>query len=462
MLKPAIKFAAILCLGMGTLSASAQLAGMRPAFQAGPGMHMHSSMSGQFVVRDADGPGGRPVQLNKDTEAHYVRVDSTLLTVSCERIKHALLTEMDAPDNWRDRIYIDLRHARTLNDTVIISSEPFGRDWNYHVSLPDTVERTRLVTSMVDVLLLEMANRKAGRSAEIPTWLGFGLCEDILRSSDIELVLKPARPVGAGMTFSSLMISGTKTNALAIAHADLRAAPPLTLDQLSWPDETRLDGAEGETYRSSAQLLVHDLLELRDGHAAMRAFIQELPEHLNWQLSFLHAFRADFGSQLDLEKWWALRLVDFTGRDIFETWSPEVSWDKLEEIIRPVVEVRTRVNELPLRSEVKLQTIIEKWDVPRQVETLKERSKLLYSLRSRVSQEFAKLVDDYRRTIDVYLEKRREAGYLRTPLTREVMGLDEVERQTIADLNVLDSIREDLRPKPQILQSAEVKQDANH
>jgi len=264
--------------------------------------------------------------------------------------------------------------------------------------------------------------------------------------------LKPGREVRAGV----------KTNSLAIAHADLRAAPPLTLDQLSWPDEARLEGAEGETYRSSAQLLVHDLLQLRDGHAAMRAFIQELPQHLNWQLSFLHAFRADFASQLDLEKWWALQLVDFTGRDIFQTWSPEESWNKLEEIIRPVVEVRTKVNELPLRTEVKLQTIIEKWDVPRQVETLKERSKLLFSLRSRVSQEFAKLVDDYRRTIDVYLDKRHQAGYLRTPLTREVMGLDEVERQTIADLDLLDSIREDLRPKAKTMQSAGVKQDTSH
>ena len=427
-----IKFAAILCLGLGMLSAGAQVGGTRPGFQTIPGPPMHSSLSGQFVVREANGPGGKPITLNNDTEAHYVRVDPTLLTVSCERIKHALLTEMDAPDNWHDKIYIDLRHARTLNDSVIIGSEPFGRDWSYHVSLPDTVEKTRLVTSMVDVLLLEMANRKAGRCAEIPTWLGLGLSEDILRSSDIELVLKPAKLVRAGVASSMVTTSGTKTNSLAIAHADLQAAPPLTLDQLSWPDEERLEGAEGETYRSSAQLLVHDLLQLRDGHTAMRAFIQELPQHLNWQLSFLHAFRADFGSQLDLEKWWALQLVDFTGRDIFQTWSPEESWDKLDEIIRPTVEVRTKVNELPLRMQMPLQTIIEKWDVPRQMETLKEKSKLLYTLRSRVSQEFAKLVDDYRKTIDIYLDKRRQAGYLRTPLTREVMGLDEVERQTIA------------------------------
>ncbi len=422
---------------------------------------MHSSLTGQFVIRDADGPGGNPVPLGKDTAVHYIRVDPTLLAVSCERIKHALLTEIDTPDKWQDKIFIDLRRARTLNDTVIISSEPFGRGWSYHVSLPDTVENNRLVTSIVDVLLLEMANRKAGRSAEIPTWLGLGLCEDMLRSSDIELVLKPAKPAGAGVTYSMITASGTKTNALAIAHADLQAAPPLTLDQLSWPDEARLEGAEGGTYRSSAQLFVHELLRLPDGHAAMRAFIQELPQRLNWQAFVFARVSGGFwqpagrGKNGGRSNWWILR-----GRDDFRRpGRQEESWNKLEvKSSGPVVEVRTKVNELPLRTQMPLQMIIQKWDVPRQMEMLKERSKLLYSLRSRVSQEFAKLVDDYRRTIDVYMDKRRQAGYLRTPLTRQIMGLDEVERQTIADLNVLDSIREDLRPKPKIAQSTDAEQ----
>jgi hypothetical protein len=247
------------------------------------------------------------------------------------------------------------------------------------------------------------------------------------------------------------------TNSLASAHADLMSTPPLTLDQLSWPDDSRLDGPSGEAFRASAQLFVHDLLQLRDGRMAMRAFIQNLPQHLNWQLTFLDAFHTDFGNQLDLEKWWALRLADFTGRDVFQTWNPQESWEKLRQIVQPIVDVRTRASELPSHKEVTLQAIIETWDVARQYGFLQERSKQLYWLRTRVSQELAKITDDYRRTIDGYLDKRLRDGQIRTAHTQAVMGLDRVAQQAIYDLNVLDSIREDLRPKPQSVQSVDVR-----
>lgn len=460
-----LKLAAILSVALAPLAVPAQVL---PAptythgFRFGSGATIHTSLSRQFEVREAEDTGGNSIPVNDEPGVHYVRVDPTMLTVSCERIKHAFLTEINAPDNWRDKIYIELRRAQTLNDRVIIESGQYGLDWSYHVSLPDTVENTRLVTSLVDVLLLEMANRKAGHSAEIPAWLGYGLSQDILRSSHIELVLEAPKTDAHGLKISTVSISSTNTNSLAIARADLLAAPPLTLEQLSWPDPARLDTPEGETYRSSAQFFVHELLRLKGGQAAMRSFIQELPQHLNWQLSFLDAFRADFESQLALEKWWELRLVDFTGRDISQTLSAEESWDRLEEIIRPVIEVRTRPNELPSRSTTTLQAIIEKWDVTKQFGFLRDRSQRLYLLRSRVSQELAKLVDDYRGTIDLYLDKRTRDGYLQTARAQAVIGLDHVARQTIADLNILDSIGEDLRPKPVILQSADAGQGINH
>jgi hypothetical protein len=110
-----------------------------------------------------------------------------------------------------------------------------------------------------------------------------------------------------------------------------------------------------------------------------------------------------------------------------------------------------------LHSETSLQAIIEKWDVTQQFAILRERSKRLYLLRSRVSQELAKLTDDYRRTIDLYLDKRLRDGQIRTAHTQAVMGLDHIAQQAINDLNVLDSIREDLRPKPPSVQSVDVR-----
>jgi hypothetical protein len=455
------KFAVIACLAFAMLNVGAQsFPGMAPGGEVrrGPGAPIHVSMSRQFMIRETDNPNARPIPLGTDPSVRYVRLDPSLLTVSCERIKHAVLTELDAPDKWHDRIFIDLRHAQTLEDEVIIASQPLERGWSYHVSLPDTIENSRLVTSLIDVLLLEMANRNAnGQSAEVPAWLGYGVSEDVMRSTQAELVLEPAKPNAFGMNVGTFAVVGLMTNAMALAHANLQATPPLTVDQLSWPDEARLEGADGETYRSSAQLFVHDLIQLKGGPAALRAFIGELPEHLNWQLSFLHAFRADFASQLELEKWWALRLVDFTGRDLLQAWNPEVSWQKLNDIVRPIVEVRARAEDLPSREEVSLQTIIEKWDMSRQFGFLQKKSRELYVLRSRVSQELAKLTDDYRRTIDLYLDKRAQERILRSARAQEVLGIDHGARQTIDDLNVLDGIREDLRPKPVTIQSADAR-----
>ena len=107
--------------------------------------------------------------------------------------------------------------------------------------------------------------------------------------------------------------------------------------------------------------------------------------------------------------------------------------------------------------EVSLQTIIEKWDMARQFGFFQERSRQLYLLRSRVSQELAKLTDDYRRTIDLYLDKRRRDGYVHSARAQAVLGIDHGARQTIDDLNVLDNIREDLRPKPLTIQSADAR-----
>jgi hypothetical protein len=443
------------------LPAGAQTTGKLPFSFKGVAANSHTSLTGQFVIRDLSDSNLYPIPFGNNPAVHYVRVDPTLLTVSCERIKHAFVTELGTTDKWQDKIYIDIRRARTLNDTVVVQADRYGRYWNYRVSMPDTLDQKRVVTTVVQLLLLEMANRHATQTVEVPPWLAHGITQDLMRSSQAELVLERAPPMPAGREFIIPSRDIQNTNALTYAHDLLKSQPPLTVEQLSWPEEAQLEGEAGEVFRSSSQLFVHELLQLKDGPTAMRAFVDELPEHLNWQLSFFHAFRADFGTQLDLEKWWALRVVDFSGRDFAQAWSIDESWNKLEEIIHPTVDVRTRANELPFRTQVSLQVIIQKWEVPRQVEFLKQRSQLLYSLRSRVSQEYAKLVDDYRKTIDKYLIRRSREGFLRSAKAMEVMGNDNVADTTLADLNLLDSIREDLRPKPRSLQSAIANRGTN-
>ena len=243
-----------------------------------------------------------------------------------------------------------------------------------------------------------------------------------------------------------LNVDWRRANPLTIAHDELHESPPLTLEELSWPKAGQLEGKSGEIYRSSAQLFVHELLQFRDGRECLRAMVRELAQHLNWQISLREAFHSHFASQLEVEKWWALKLVEFTGRDLSQTWPSEVSRRKLEEIIHPTVEVRAEAKDLPLRTEMSLQTIIMEWDFSRQAGVLHERVQQLFLLRARVSQDVVNLVDDYRRALESYLKERGKEGFSVTG-KQSLRGPDRTALETMRELDVLDIRREQLAVK---------------
>src|SRR6185295_12273520 len=94
--------------------------------------------------------------LNLAANTNFVRLEPTLLTVSCERIKQILGHELGATAPWRGRIYLTVNSAQTSDETITIASQSFKDGWRYGVELPEVVERARFVRVMVQVLLLEM------------------------------------------------------------------------------------------------------------------------------------------------------------------------------------------------------------------------------------------------------------------------------------------------------------------
>src|SRR5262249_46739851 len=122
------------------------------------------------------------------TSAHRVQLDPTLVAVSCERVKKVLLSELEARDRWRGRIYVDLHPARSPDEVITVTSFFRGGEWNYSMDLPSPLAASRLVSATVQVLLLEMADRNSTSSVEIPLWLAEGLTRQIIFSSDIDLV----------------------------------------------------------------------------------------------------------------------------------------------------------------------------------------------------------------------------------------------------------------------------------
>jgi len=196
---------------------------------------------------------------------------------------------------------------------------------------------------------------------------------------------------------------------LAAARRTLQNFPVLTFDQLSWPDDAQMNGADGGAYSASAQLFVHELMELKDGAARLRALLAQLPACENWQTAFFAAFDGDFKRPLDVEKWWTLRVLNFAAREPGPQWTPAVSRRKLDAILAVPVAVRYASNALPIRSEISLQSAVQNFAPPRQTEILQMKLRDLQLAEFRLAAPVAALAEGYLTALTDFLGVRRKS-----------------------------------------------------
>jgi hypothetical protein len=381
-----------------------------------PDKNSARSLTGQFIVHGTPkiSPLAGSPRVAADT--NLVQLEPALLVVSAERIKESVWRTLEIKANppWRGPIHLVLHPAQSLDESVTVISQPFARVWNYRVELPDVLPRLNFTRALTSVLLLEYANRNAqSHSAEIPAWLTDGLSQQLLAAGSGETILsvpsktEPLLSVPS-KTMNSLPVTRLNTDtsgmdALASARRTLNNSPALTFEQLSWPTDAQLSGDDGGVYRASAQLFTSELLKLKDGPDRLRAMLESLPQFYNWQLAFQSAFRADFPRPLDLEKWWALSVVNFAAHDPGPGWTLAVSRQKLNEILSVPVEIRTATNSLPGHAEISLQTVIRNFDAARQNAILQIKLRDLELAELRTTPKMVALTDGYRRALADYL-----------------------------------------------------------
>ena len=196
-----------------------------------------------------------------------------------------------------------------------------------------------------------------------------------------------------------------KLNPLTEAASVLRTNEPLTFDQLSWPTDEQLSSNGADLYGSSAQLFVSQLLHLKGGPDCLRQMLAELPDYLNWQLAFEHAFQPVFKTSLDVEKWWALEIAQFSGRDLLHLLTREESANQLDAIFQFPIHVQIGQS-TPMRTDISLQTIIRGWTRQQQLEMLKTKIWDLGALRLRISPDYIPLIDQYVTVLQEYYKKR--------------------------------------------------------
>jgi hypothetical protein len=403
------------------------------------------SQSGQFTVRGLplDLPPRPSVGLG---EVSFVRLDPAVLAVSCERIKQALLKVLNLEDRWHDRVVLTLHPIQQDREPIMVRATGFSDGWIYQADLPEQVDRARLLQVTVQVLLLEIGNRRAhGKSVELPPWLSYGLAAHLAAKAGPTLALEPE---------SRVIRHETLKDPLWSARQVLRDHAPLTLNELNWPTAEQWTDPHIEVYRSCAHVFVQELLHLKHGRESLQEMLILLPEYLNWQTAFLGSFREHFSGLADVDRWWALQVVRLTGRDLFSVWSAEETRRQLDQILSAQVEIRLQTNELPAVSQARLQTILTEWEPDRQRLVLLQKISQLQALQLRASKEWAGLVGDYVRTLDNFLQARakwQKGGNVWNSLS---FSPKVARQQAVRQLDDLDLRRLRLRQQSQGLNAA--------
>ncbi|MBP9900489.1 MAG: hypothetical protein KBH45_03460, partial [Verrucomicrobia bacterium] len=399
-----MKFSAVMVL----LVAASQTMLAQPG---SPASRPVRSVSGEFIVSDARsaaGAGAMPGAAR--TDQNRLALEPAFLAVTCERVKQALYADLGVTTLSRGIVNITIRSIRGTYRELAYTTERFGNNWIYRLDLPPQVERHQLLRVLVQVLLQEMANRTAtDHLAEIPAWLTEGFTQQLLNSRGVEIILPPPNQSFGALMLGPTVLQARQRDPLEDARRVLHDRPPLSIAELSWLGANQMNSAAGETFRCSAQLFVSELLALPQGREHLRTMINDLANCYNWQTAFLRAFAPHFANQLAVEKWWTLQVVHFVGRDPMNLWTGAESWQKLADLLRTSVAVRRTSAEMPAHVDVTLQAIIREWEPLRQTPTIRSKINELELAQLRVAPEFMVLVDDYRRALTAYLERRERA-----------------------------------------------------
>lgn len=406
------------------------------------------SASGQFIIIAARGYSPLLHQPDLATNSAYVRLEPALLAISAEHFKTALWGQLGLKPGspWSGKIFLALHPARTPDDDVTIKSISYPNKWDFRVELPDVVRRVRYARALAAVLLLEIASRNVPGSKhaiEIPPWLADGLAQQVLARNAAGVALStPARAVN-GIPESRHNKTERGLDPLADVHVTLQKYSALTFDQLSWPDDTQLNGRDGGVYFASAQLFVHELLNLKNGTTRMRAMLSQLPHHLNWQTAFYSVFRNDFKSPLDVDKWWALRVVAFAEHDPGPRWTSTESRARLTGCLSVPVEFRSNSNSLPAHAEISLQEAIRNFSGTQREAVLRIKLRDLELARFRLASPFAGLAADYITVLKDFLgDQRRNPVFPRVNQGVAATAFEHVNvPKTIEKLDTLDARR---------------------
>ncbi|MCC6234799.1 MAG: hypothetical protein IT580_19305 [Verrucomicrobiales bacterium] len=434
-------------LGLVTLAATVAPHLLSPAQAANPGplpslpdpgpdTLTTFSQSGQFVVAGPKPGRARPME-SRAVGVTRRELTPQTLAVSCERVKDEILRILELTDQWRaadggraGRILVQIDPHFPTNTPPTVQATPFEQGWHLRVPLPRTLEQELLVRTITHAVLLELASRRSNaRVAEIPLWLVEGLTQTILANVPEGIILQPETRLVADLRVAER---------LASLRDLLARRGALEFHQLSQPDLSRMSHPDWERYSACSHLLVHELMRLPDGGAHLKRWILHLQDHWNWQTGLVESFQPGFRSLLDVEKWWALTIANFTGRTPAQAWPAPFALRKLDEALQPVGILPGVGNQA---GRLRVEAVIADWDYARQVPVLREVLRQLNFIRLNAPAEVSPLVHRYLDLLEQYLDTRARAGFSPTSRSQPMPSVKLLARDTVARFRSLQEER---------------------
>lgn len=356
-----------------------------------------------FHLNMGTGPRLTLFSMRESGSTNIIEIDPKALAVTCERVKKAVLGELELNDQWRGNVHVFVAPANRPRQPVEIVPTRYGDGWHYKVALPARCDWVRLVRGLVEVILLEIANRDTRpQLVQPPLWLTEGLSGLLVAEHGRTLVTEPN---------AYIVVSGRKAERLNLARQLFREISPATFNELSWPDSQKLaDPDAWNRFQAASQLFTQELLNEPDGRKGLQDFLRVMPQNLNWQTSFLRAFHPRFLTLLDVERWWAVAIADFQSRDPSLQWSRERVARQLDIVIHEATEVRTGTNGPVTRKELPLSQLVANWEFSDQREVLARKANQLQLLHVHAPPNLRPLIADYFRTLDAYVRDRQPQG----------------------------------------------------
>ncbi|MSU61069.1 MAG: hypothetical protein EXS31_01530 [Pedosphaera sp.] len=362
--------------------------------------------SEQFVVQDTR-PFGRSLSATWDEQnPEMVQLEPGPLLFCAERVKEGVARQLGISSRGGSEIELQIYAPRRNDENILIHSTLYANGWRYKLRVPDDLQRSRLVRGLVQVLLLEHANRgTTGKSAEIPSWLLEGLTRQVLVDVGPTLIVDgvPRNSVRRSMR----IIHGA--DALAGVREFVRRQQPLTFTELSEPLWTEPPPDQLMRYQMSAQLFLARLIEAPDGQARLARMLRALPDCWNWQTALLRTF--DFPRLVDVEKWWSVQIAAFRGNDPDVILSLDRGLARLADVLAVISQVQLDTNALPIRAKVTVSQILSEWEYAQQRPVLLRKLTLLMAMRGSAPRQLVPLLDGYAVCIQSYVQRRDRSGY---------------------------------------------------